>query len=39
LANDGTIVYTNGSAIFQITPQGKHERLYVGKLIEFLALI
>jgi hypothetical protein len=39
LANDGTIVYTNGSAIFQINTQGEHQRLHVGKLIEFLALV
>jgi hypothetical protein len=39
LSDDGTIVYTNGSAIFQITPQGDRQRLFVGKLIEFLAVI
>jgi hypothetical protein len=39
LSTDGTIVYTNGSAIFKITPDGSSERIYVGKWIEFLAWV
>jgi len=34
LAPDGTILYTNGSAIYAIDLNGKKERLQVGNLIE-----
>lgn len=39
LAADGTIVYTNGSAIYRISADGKRERLLVGNLIESVTLI
>jgi hypothetical protein len=39
LAADGTIVYTNGSAIYTISADGKRERLLVGNLIESVALV
>lgn len=39
LAEDGTIVYTNGNAIFKVSPNGASERIYVGKWIEFLAWV
>jgi hypothetical protein len=38
LAADGTIFYTNGSAIFQISAQGERQRLLVDKWIENLAI-
>jgi hypothetical protein len=39
LAEDGSIIYTNGSAIFKISPKGEQERLHTGKFIEHLVLI
>ncbi|HEY1170758.1 MAG TPA: hypothetical protein VGH19_05250 [Verrucomicrobiae bacterium] len=34
LSPDGTVVYTNGSSIFQISPDGKKETLVKDKMIE-----
>ncbi|NEO85250.1 MAG: hypothetical protein F6J87_13525 [Spirulina sp. SIO3F2] len=34
LMADGTVLYTNGSSVHQITPAGKREKLFVGKYIE-----
>jgi hypothetical protein len=34
LCEDGTIVYSNGSAICKLTPAGANERLLVGSMIE-----
>lgn len=39
LAKDGMIVYTNGSAIYAIAPDGKRERLLVSNLIESIAIL
>lgn len=39
LAKDGTILYTNGSAIYAITPNGQKERLLVSNLIESIAIL
>jgi len=39
LAADGTIVYTNGSAIFRIDPAGQVSRLHADSRIEHLALV
>lgn len=39
LAPDGTIVYTNGSAIFHIAPNGVSAKLCQGKLVESVVVI
>jgi hypothetical protein len=39
LRSDGAIVYTNGSAIYAIYPNGTRERLLVGNLIESVTVI
>jgi hypothetical protein len=39
LAEDGTIVYTNGSAIFMHSANGDRQRIHVGKLIESVSLL
>lgn len=39
LAEDGTILYTNGSGIYAIAPNGTRERLLVGKLIESVTIL
>jgi hypothetical protein len=39
LRSDGAIVYTNGSAIYAIYPDGTRERLLVGNLIESVTVI
>ncbi|WP_026735823.1 hypothetical protein [Fischerella sp. PCC 9605] len=39
LGEDGTIVYTNGSGIYAIHPDGNLERLFVGNSIEFVAIV
>ncbi len=39
LASDGTIVYTNGSAIYIIHPGGGQERLLTGNLIESVIVL
>lgn len=39
LAADGAIVYTNGSAIYQLTPDGITERLAIAALIEQVSVI
>ncbi len=39
LAADGTIVYTNGSAIYAIYPDGKRERIWRGNLIEAVVVM
>ncbi len=38
LASDGTIVYTNGSAIYRIAPDGTRDRLLVSPLIESVTI-
>ncbi|MBF2007813.1 MAG: hypothetical protein IGS49_20755 [Chlorogloeopsis fritschii C42_A2020_084] len=39
LGEDGTIVYTNGSAIYAVHPDGHTERVLVGNLIENVAIV
>lgn len=39
LAEDGTIVYTNGSAIYAIAPDGQNTRLLVSNLIESVTIL
>ncbi|MGA7938087.1 MAG: hypothetical protein WCA35_31350 [Kovacikia sp.] len=39
LATDGTIVYTNGSAVYAIYPDGTRERLLVDNLIETVTIL
>ena len=39
LAEDGTIVYTNGSAIYAIAPNATTSRLFVGNLIESVMIL
>jgi hypothetical protein len=39
LGEDGTIVYTNGSAIYAIHPDGHIERVLVGNSIENVAIV
>jgi hypothetical protein len=39
LAEDGSIVYTNGSAIYRLDAGGHSERLLVGDLIEQVAIL
>ncbi len=39
LATDGTILYTNGSGIYTLSPNGTRERLWVGKLIESVTIL
>lgn len=39
LAQDGTILYTNGSGIYTLRPDGSRDRLLVGKLIESVAIL
>lgn len=39
LAEDGTVVYTNGSGIYALSPNGDRDRLCVGRLIETVAVL
>ncbi|MDX2240123.1 MAG: hypothetical protein NW224_05510 [Leptolyngbyaceae cyanobacterium bins.302] len=39
LAEDGTIIYTNGSAIYAIAPDGQKTRLLVSNLIESVTIL
>jgi hypothetical protein len=39
LAEDGTILYTNGSGIYTLSPGGTRERVCVGKLIESVMVL
>jgi hypothetical protein len=39
LASDGSVVYSNGSAIFVRDPQGRTQRVHVERLIEQVAII
>jgi hypothetical protein len=39
LAPDGSVVYSNGSAIFTRDPQGRTQRVHVERLIEQVAII
>jgi len=39
LAPDGTVVYSNGSAIFMLEPNGKTARLHVERLIEQVTVL
>ncbi len=39
LAPDGSVVYSNGSAIFLIDPSGKSERVHVERLIEQVTVL
>ena len=39
LAPDGSVVYSNGSAIFLLDPNGKTERLHVERLIEQVTVL
>ncbi|MEM9090790.1 MAG: hypothetical protein AAGC93_18835 [Cyanobacteria bacterium P01_F01_bin.53] len=39
LADDGQVVYTNGSGVYVINPAGKSERVTVGKMIESVKFI
>lgn len=39
LAADGTIVYTNGNAIYAIAPDGHRQRIMVGNWIESVTII
>lgn len=39
LAPDGTVVYTNGSGIYIIHPDGKRERALVGKWVDTVKLL
>ena len=39
LADDGTIVYTNGSAVFRLSTDGKSEQLCTGRLIEHVSTV
>ena len=34
LAEDGSVVYTNGSAVFRLEPGGRAERVVVDRFIE-----
>ena len=36
---DGTIAYSNGSAIFVISPEGKKERIVSERMIEQVVLL
>ncbi|MBD1859755.1 MULTISPECIES: hypothetical protein [Leptolyngbya] len=39
LAADGTVIYSNGSAIYMLSPNGSRERVLVGNWIEGVALL
>lgn len=39
LAQDGTVVYSNGSAVYAISPDGKKEKLVAEAMIEQVAII
>jgi hypothetical protein len=39
LAKDGTILYTNGSGIYALCPDGARDRLHVSKLIESVSVL
>ena len=39
IATDGTIAYSNGSAIFVISPEGKKERVVSERMIEQVVLL
>ena len=39
IADDGSIVYTNGSAVYHLGADGKPVELCVGKMIEHVAVV
>uniref|UniRef100_B8HW72 Uncharacterized protein n=1 Tax=Cyanothece sp. (strain PCC 7425 / ATCC 29141) TaxID=395961 RepID=B8HW72_CYAP4 len=39
LASDGTIIYTNGSGIYTLSPKGERQRLWVSPMIETVMIV
>ncbi len=39
VAADGTVIYTNGSAIYGITPEGQRQRMLIGSWIESVTIL
>lgn len=39
LADDGSVVYTNGSGVYRMTPEGRRERILIGQMIDTVKLL